>query len=644
MTSLRQQIFAIILICSLVLILSYPGTSGDFWFDDKTNIVSNSTLHIDDLSLNSLWKAAWSGPATKIGRPISMLSFALNSYFSQLTPFFYKLSNILLHIANAILIFYLSWRLLLLSVFKEKLHLEKNEPYYLAIGIALVWAITPINIASSLYIVQRMNELSAFFTLLGLLLYLHVRTSKQLSVTKQVLFFCLYSFILILAILSKENGALLPALTLTIEIILWNKKANAAKNYYFIRLILLLLIVAPGILALFWLSTHYGKIIEEYELRSFSLQERLLSEPRILFIYIQQTLFPEVYKLSLYHDDFVISKNFFTPYTTLISILSLLFASIYVFFIRKVYPWLFLGVIWFLVSHSLESSILPLELIFEHRNYLPSFGIIFLAILSLFHLSKKYAKERLLYPVLSIYIFTLGVNSYIAASVRGNTTLMLKTFVEEHPTSARSHYAWALLNEELYSLDSSTPKYLQNSIKHAAIATQLDQDLINGLLFSFLLKRVHDIPDREDLNLLLSRLSSIRPHVSNTRVLKKLFTVNLQKPELFNDSATQDLVQAYLSNPLLKGRLKAIFLKDYAQYLIDSGTMNMETLDLLTAANNEFPQNIELKFFLIQGLINLHQYRAVELLLPVVQEMDKLKRFQQEINLIKKILDEHSIQ
>jgi len=629
-----------LLLGALTIIISYPGTTGDFWFDDKSNIVSNSTLPITEFSLNQFWKASWSSPASEIGRPLSMLSFALNSYFSQFDPYAYKLSNIVLHTINAILFFYLSIALLKLPTFNEKYNLSSNHIFYLALSISLIWALAPINIANILYVVQRMNELATLFVILGTLLYIHIRTSKKLTVIKQVLYFCVFVAVLLMAVLSKENGALLAALVLVIEVLLWQSESRKPENKYFFQLILIFLVIIPGLVVSYWFITHINSLIESYELRSFTLTERLLTEPRVLFFYIQQTLFPAIYKLSFYHDDYIKSTSLYTPFTTIVAALSLFMTLSFALLKRKHYPILFFGVFWFVIGHSLESSIIALELVFEHRNYLPSYGLIFFLLVSLFLLSQKYQKERIFYAVIGIYIIAFSLNSFIVSSVRGNTTLMLKTLVEEHPESARSNYAWAQLNETLYHLNPDKPEYYDKAIKHATIATELDPNLINGLIYSFLLKQVKNIPAQKDLNQLMHRLATVKPHNSNNRVLKKLFELAISKPELFSKQLLDKIVNVYLSNPKLTGRTKAIFYKDYANYLFETNGMSMEVLDFLTKAVNEYPESIELKLFLIQGLVNLQQYHAVEKLLPMLQEMDKFNRHQVEIDSIIKILDE----
>jgi hypothetical protein len=106
------------------------------------------------------------------------------------------------------------------------------------------------------------------------------------------------------------------------------------------------------------------------------MRTRLLSETRIVVDYISWTLLPTPSALSFYHDDFRISTGLLTPWTTLTSIVFLGALVALMVWLRKRQPLAALGIGLFLGCQLLTGTIIPLELIYEHRNYFASFGLL----------------------------------------------------------------------------------------------------------------------------------------------------------------------------------------------------------------------------------------------------------------------------
>jgi hypothetical protein len=96
-------------------------------------------------------------------------------------------------------------------------------------------------------------------------------------------------------------------------------------------------------------------------------------------IYLGEIFLPTNAGVSLFHDDFQISTSFLNPLSTLFSVLFLFGLAGVAWYWRKSQPVLFLGIAWFFVMHILESTYLPLELYFDHRNYMAMIGPIIVA-------------------------------------------------------------------------------------------------------------------------------------------------------------------------------------------------------------------------------------------------------------------------
>ena len=153
--------FLSFIITAITFILYYPGLFGDFVFDDSANILENKKLAIHNLSHENLKSAALSGNAGPLGRPISLVTFSLNYYFTSFDPFYLKLTNLFIHLINGLLVFVISLKLFQwLSYQYKSIKLESTS--YLACLVCLIWLIHPLNLTSVLYVVQRMTSLSSF--------------------------------------------------------------------------------------------------------------------------------------------------------------------------------------------------------------------------------------------------------------------------------------------------------------------------------------------------------------------------------------------------------------------------------------------------------------------------------------------------
>jgi hypothetical protein len=162
---------------------------------------------------------------------------------------------------------------------------------------------------------------------------------------------------------------LFPVFVLLIEIFyIYSQKLSNSKVFTLISM----LVVSGVAFCIF----KADRILGGYARRDFSLSERLMTESRVLVDYLGMLLLPAQQRMGFLHDDYVISKGFFDPSTTLLSTLLIVFLISGAILIRKKMPLVSLGILFFFAGHLLESSIISLELVFEHRNYLPSLGIL----------------------------------------------------------------------------------------------------------------------------------------------------------------------------------------------------------------------------------------------------------------------------
>ena len=315
-----------------------------------------------------------SGP---LGRPLSMASFVIDAVFFDASVAMFKQHNLLLHLLIGCLIM-----LFLLQLLQ---HQKSGHYALLSLLAACAWLFAPMYVSTVLYVVQRMAQLAALFSLAGLSLYVWGRIRQQSDAGGWLLI--LFGLgVGGLAVFAKENGIVFWPLLLLTELVFFSLKAKRERDQSILRMavfkIMPVLIAAGLLVALFNLS----RFLEVYYLRDFTLWERILTQSRVLFTYIFQMLFPFRLDFGLFHDNYEVSRGLLSPTTTLFAMLSmcLLVVATIAGCLNRNTRMIGYGLAFFLVAHSVESTILPLEIYFEHRNYLPGVGL-FIAIVSLIY-------------------------------------------------------------------------------------------------------------------------------------------------------------------------------------------------------------------------------------------------------------------
>lgn len=337
-----------------------PALSGGFLLDDYANLGTIGTLGgIDDPeSLRAFVLDGFSGPT---GRPVAMLSFLLDTTTWPASPYPFKYTNLLLHLLNGCLVI---WTSLLLCRFYG---IDERKAQYLALFNGAAWLLHPYLISTTFYIVQRMAMLSALFCLAGIVAYLHGRLVADRHPRRGLLWMAAgLGGGTLLATFSKENGALLPLLLLVIEFCRPYTHQPLPRWFRWAGLYL------PSLALAGYLASTIDLSPNPWPHRPFNQPERLLTEARILWEYLGNLLLPTIEGSGLYQDGRIISHGLSSPPTTLLALTGLVALAMAAIFLRRRFRLFSLAVLFFLAGHLLESSLLGLELYFEHRNYLPS--------------------------------------------------------------------------------------------------------------------------------------------------------------------------------------------------------------------------------------------------------------------------------
>jgi len=614
--SSKFRLAFVALIFILASIVYLPGASGPFIFDDYPNITSNESLRMERLNLEGLQQAAQS---TVNKRPLAYVSFALNGYFaggfSDSTPF--KLTNILIHLANALLI---TWMLHIIlrrvSIFapEETTSGDRNDlvTLFLAASIGLIWLVHPIQVTSVLYVVQRMTSLSSTFIILGILSYLIGR--QRLISGGNFRFTFLLGGPLVFGLIGlqiKEIAALLPLYIVLLEAILfrnekpwnyWTKLSRRDRQRFIVTGAIALIPIV--IFSAFWVTTNY---LPGYSGRSFTLTERLLTQPRALLYYISLIILPRSNEFGIHHDDFVTSVDITTPWTTLPSIIALLSAVVFAAYFRSKRPVLSLGLLWFVSGHLLESTVFPLEMVHEHRNYLASIGIILILAHTIYAGSARLKNKRVL-MLIPATIILFGGLTFARAGQWSSYELLVAYNAHHHPRSARAQL-------ELGGLYATQKKFdeARQAFRSAIKLQPRDPSLLIGL--QMIDANQGAVPDSR-IDEQITRL--IRKYPLNSTFF---WTIkNVAECVQTNCKSLNRSLELWSRTTLanIDGRQTKSVFYNYLAISLVSQSKPAEAIEALINAYKHDPDNTNALLNLAEIYIQLGQYSSAETILDYV--------------------------
>lgn len=412
-----------------------PGLRGGFLFDDFANLPSlgaTGPVH----NWPAFWRYITSGNADPTGRPVTLLSFLLDARDWPADPFPFKRTNLILHLLNGTLL------AVLLTKLGGYIGAQPRRTRIAAIFGSAIWLLHPLLVSTTLYIVQREAMLPATFVMLGLMVWLHGRdelarghlSTGTLWSTAGIAVFTL------LGTLAKANGVLLPVFILLVDFVVLAPRhpilVDRTRRAH--RLIMSMFAGLPAaaiFLYLIWTAVHSVPVGGDSGFRPWTIAQRLMTEPRILFDYLGLLWLPRPYSSGLFNDQYVASTSLWHPVTTLPALLAIVALIVFAWRARRERPALALAILFFFAGHLIESTSIPLELYFEHRNYVP-------ALLMFWPLGLWLSDFRKLRAVKSVLLVGLplalaGV-THASASVWGDERTQAMIWARVNPDSPRA--------------------------------------------------------------------------------------------------------------------------------------------------------------------------------------------------------------
>jgi len=599
----------LLLLCLMVTVLVYlPGLDGPFLFDDAAHVSKNKQVHITDLSPESLARAWDSSHAHGLAkRPLAQLSFGINHALGGLDAWQFKATNLGIHLLSGLLVFALA-RQLTRSLNSGHCRNEKPDTPWPALLLAALWLLHPINLTPVLYVVQRMTSLSSLFVLFGLWLHVSGRLAMARGDCKGFWLALAGLPVAALGGLAKESAALYPLLVLVLEWTLLRDLKAPRRGQ-----LLAIVAVIPISLGLAYLATHLGLL--EYGKREFTLEQRLMTEARVLWLYLRMLAWPDLSLLGLYHDDVTISTGLLSPWTTLPAVLGWLLLSALAILQARRWPVASFAVLFFLASHVLESTILPLELVFEHRNYLAILGPMFAITWLLSSQTRSQWRTLLIPTTVSLLVALAAITHLRALDWSGNDRLVLSE-VRHHPESPRANFRTAQLLMDQLGKTEDPSKVYHAARHHLEQVRRLDPANNNPLFGLAYLELIIDRdPAPEIVNTLIYQLRHGFVGPTKLAIAQFPYLVRWQLAKgnrKFPHQQALAILTAALENPRMSSQGKAAVLSATRAYHDRVLHDLPAALPYARQAVRIWPKRWHYHYRLVQLLIRLGQWQEAQ--------------------------------
>jgi tetratricopeptide (TPR) repeat protein len=430
----------------------YSNTLGTpFIFDDVVNIQNNTHIRLTSLTLGGITEAGFESGSKQ--RPVPYITFALNYYFHRYAVGGYHVVNILIHIITGIFLYFLVRATLNLPTLRSKYETYKWLPFL----TTLIWIVHPLHTQSVTYIVQRMNSMAAMFYVLSLFLYVKARMTDEKRKKWTLFSACILSGLLALG--SKENAATLPFFIVLYE---WYFFQDLSKDWlrrnlkYFLGVVALI-----GLIAFMYLGmSPWGEVIDQRDFlnNEFTYTERVLTQFRVVIHYMSLIILPHPSRLNLDYD-FPLSHSLTDPITTLLSMAAIAGLIALGIYLAKKERLLSFCILWFLGNLVIESTFIPLAVIFEHRTYLPSMFVSLLAVSLGFRYIKPQRAKAAALCVAIVVIMVYAVWTYQRNSTWSDKVTLWGDCVVKSPKKPRSRLNLAMALESQGRLDEAMSQY-----------------------------------------------------------------------------------------------------------------------------------------------------------------------------------------
>lgn len=357
-SSKRFNLIALCIITGMILIAYSNTFTSSFHFDDYPAINENPNIrHLTMENIMTILRG---------GRPVVNLSIMLNYQLNGMNVVGYHIFNIATHILNSIMVYFLVLGTLTLPQFLDR---YQGKAKWMALFCALLFGVHPIQTESVTYIISRSELLATFFYLAAFLLLIRGARSRNFLYAIGVMIAS------VLAVSSKEWAVTLPALLVLYDFLFLaeGKVKQVLSRWYYYVLAALTWILVIQKLNLFATGGTAGVGFNIVSTTGVTAKSYLYTSFNVIWTYIRLLFLPINQNLDY---DYPIAKTLF-ELPTILSLaghLMIIAAAVWLYRTKK---WTLIpfGVAWFYIGLSPVQSFVPVvDVIFEHRLYMPSIG------------------------------------------------------------------------------------------------------------------------------------------------------------------------------------------------------------------------------------------------------------------------------
>ncbi len=579
----RREWLLVLLAAVATSLLYLPALHAPYIFDDYQNLRTLALIDAGE-GLNGLLGYSFSGISSAIGRPLSLFSFALQHESWPGDPAAFRLVGLAIHLLNGLLLYLFCKGLVRLGLAR----------FWVAPLVALIWLIHPIQTTTVVYIVQRMVELAALFTLIGLLLYLKGRQAMVDGGRYGLVWMSGGVAVGVgLGVMAKETAALLPLYILVLEATLLARLKRDRWWWHWAAVML----IAPVLLLVGYHLFHFEtKVLAGYLLREFTLGERLLTEARVLVDYLGRLLLPGSSLYTVFHDGYPVSRSLLDPPQTLLAVVGWSGALLVAITNLRRWPLFAFALLWYLAGHLLESTLFALELMIDHRNYLPIFGPLYALVVVAGRLAGLAGDgvRRLLAAAAVVVVLLLAAITHAESRLWGSPLQQAARWALAMPESQRAQSRLGEMLEMAGEIEASASQFL-------AIADGNSDDGASLLMVLALhcryLERVA-APDEEEM---VRRASRSRRLLAGPAVLDQIVNEQWLGGCPGVEMATvHRLIEAFIDNPAYAADMDKLYLlrsrSHINQRIFDLAVADADNAYRITGRIDILFQQIELMF------------------------------------------------
>lgn len=411
---------SLILLCGLAVYSN--SLNGPFLFDDRVVIAGEPNIQ----NFNLYWTD---------GRLVPNFTFALNHYLHGENTTGYHVVNLLLHLISSLLVFALTTLLFRTPHLAVSYLREKSQ--HIGFLAAMLFVVHPIQTQAVSYISQRYTSMVAVFYLAAICMYILFRLSTAEGVRKYLLY---AGFLLsvLLAFKSKQNAATLPLAIIMVEMLFFSGSMKRRLLYFSPFIIVFLL----AITYFFGSDITFLALSEKTRLGTkMPRTDYLFTQFRVITTYLRLLIFPIDQNLDY---DYPIFDNILTPEVLLSGMLhlGLLLTAGYTYLYSRTknhHLRIFtFGISWFYLSLAIESSLIPIvDVIYEHRVYLPSVGFFLICATAFYQLPQLKGKKPIQIGIITTLILALGLSTYNRNSVWQSSLALWSDTASKSPNKPR---------------------------------------------------------------------------------------------------------------------------------------------------------------------------------------------------------------